>query len=168
MSDSRLQEIMTRAVVGRAERTLTWCHKLPSNQMTQVLGVRVGRIGLSVKTEERQPVAELVVDCDLWCSDGERTKVLRTRCRCVQEVPITLRGEVLGDEEFHLELVGGPRSTGVRVEEEAIYVDFEAMVQVEATALARLWVKAYEFEIPLALVDEAADYDSSASPYGSH
>lgn len=168
MSDSRLQEIMIRAVVGRAERTLTWCHKLAASDAKQVLGVRVGKTAVAVVTEEGQPLAELTVDCDLWCSGGEGTKVIRTRCRCLQEVPVSLRGELLGEAESQIKLVGGPRSTGVRVEGESIYIDFEATVQVQVTALARLWVRAYEAEL---LGPEAADApapECAGRLYGSH
>ncbi len=169
MSDNRLQEIMTRAVVGRTERTLTWCHKLAASDMKQVLGVRVGRTNVSVKGEEGQPVAELMVDCDLWCADGKRTKVLRTRCRSVQEVPVKLRDNLIGEEGYAIELTGTPRSTGVRVDGDSIYVDFEATVQVEVIALARLCVKAYAPDFAADLTgEEASTYDASASPFGSH
>lgn len=173
MSDSRLQEIMIRAVVGRAERTLTWCHMLAASDMKQVLGVRIGKTALAVVTEESQPLAELTVDCDLWCSGEEGTKVLRTRSHCLQEVPVSLQGEVIGQEESRIELISGPRSTGVRVEGESIYIDFEATVQVEVTAQTRLWVRAYDRDQIMgasadALSAPARVAGEARSPYGSH
>ncbi|MFZ5817796.1 MAG: hypothetical protein ACOY93_21290 [Bacillota bacterium] len=168
MSDSRLQEIMTRAVVGRAEQTLTWCHKLAASGMQQVLGVRVGKVTVGVEMEEGRPLAQLTADCDLWCSDGEETKVLHSRCRTVHEVPVSPRGEVLGDLQSQIQLVSGPRSTGVRVEGEWIYIDFEATVQVEMIALARLWVKAFEMDLSPVTGEEWDSSGDSASPYGSH
>lgn len=172
MSDNQLQEIITRAVVGRSERTLTWCHKVTAGDMKQVLGVRVSKTSVQVETEEGQPLAELTLDCDLWCSNGEETKIIHTRCRCAQEVPVRLRGEVLGDMENRIILVGNPRSTGVRVEADSIYVDFEATVEVEVLARARLWIKAYEMDLSSSGeewdLSAASSSDSSYSPYGSH
>lgn len=166
MSDSRLQEIITRAVVGRAERTLTWCHKLVAEGMTHVLGVRVGRTTLTVEAEEGQPLVGLTVDCDLWCRNEEETKVIRTRCRTVHEVPVALRGEILGKSSTGVELVSGPRSTGVRVEGESIYIDVEATVQVEVSALTRLWIRTHDIDLSAS----TPDWDSTGdqSPFGSH
>ncbi|MFZ5827504.1 MAG: hypothetical protein ACOY94_24645 [Bacillota bacterium] len=172
MSDSRLQEIMIRAVVGRAERTLTWRHKLAASGIKQVLGVKVGKTALSVAMEENRPIAELTVDCDLWCSGEAGTKVLRTRCRCLQEVPVSLQGEVTGEAESELELVSGPRSTGIRVEGESIYIDFEATVHVEVTAQTRLWVRAYDRDLfsgdTARAACAAAMSGDVSSPFGSH
>lgn len=170
MSDSRLQEILTRAVVGRAEQSLTWCHKAAAGEMTQVLGVRVGKTAVAVKNQEGTPSAELMVECDLWCSDGEHTKVIRTRSRTVHAVPIALKGEVLGEESLQIALVTPPRSTGVRVEEGTIYADFTATVEVELSALTRLWIRVYDVEYPPGASDwdESATGDTSSSSYGSH
>lgn len=176
MVDSRLQEIVVRAVVGRAERRLAWSHKIVTSDVSQVLGVRLGKAAVAVDMEDDRPHADLTVDCDLWCSSGtetgEETKVLRTRCRAIQEVAVPLRGEVLGDVQNLVELVSGPRSTGVAVEEDGVAIDFEAIVQVEVIAFTRLWVKSYEMDFSgLSLDDD--DWDGSltgesSSPYGSH
>jgi hypothetical protein len=171
VSDSQLQEIICRAVVGRAESTLTWSHTIPSYDARQVLGVRIGRTSATVQFKDGKALARLVMDCDLWCG-GEsdaRTTVMRTRCRCDKEVPMKLKGDVVGDADCHIALVGGPRSTGVRVDNGAIVVDFEATASVEVIALTRLWIKPHELEE----FHSDTDWDFSgtgeiSSPYGSH
>lgn len=170
MSDNRLQEIITRAVVGRGERTLTWCHKIGAEEVKQVLGVRINKTDVECETDEYQPLVELTVDCDLWCSNGSDTKVIHTRCRCLKEVPVRISGQVLGDLQSHVMVVSGPRSMGTRVEGDAIYIDFEATVQAEMIGLSRLWIASYEMELSPCPDDWDLSLSSgdSGSPYGSH
>lgn len=139
-----LLEIMTDAVVGRGEHTLTWCHRVAAPEVTQILGVRIGNVATATRTEQGVPLAELTVDADLWVQSPAGTKVLRTRCRTVHEVPVSLRPSAQGEPIYEVSLVGGPRTTGIRTEGEAIYVDFEATAAVTARGPARYWVRAYQ------------------------
>jgi len=145
-----LLEIMTDAVVGRGEQTLTWCHKVAAPEVTQILGVRIGDVATAVRTDRGLPLAELTVDADLWVQSPSGTKVLRTRCRTVHEVPVSLRKTAQGEPSYELSLIGGPSTTGIRTEGDAVYVDFEAAVAVTATGPARYWVKAYQEAEPAA------------------
>lgn len=170
MSDNRLQEIITRAVVGRTERTVSWCHRMASDDMTQVLGLHISKCDVDCETEEGQTLVQLLLHVDLWCSNGDETKVLRARSRSLQEVPIRLTNEILGDADSHVMLVSGPRSVGVRVEGDLLYIDFEATVQVEVHAVTRLWIASYEMDLSPFTGDwDLSDYSGeSGRLYGSH
>jgi len=74
VSDSRLQEIVTKAVVGRAERRVSWGHSVPAEGVTAVLGVHVTNATVAVKDQDGRPMVDLLVDCDLWCQNGKNTK----------------------------------------------------------------------------------------------
>lgn len=76
MSESRLQEIVTRAVVGRAERRMTWSHTVPAEGVTGVYGVHVTESTAAVKDKDGRPVVDVIVDCDLWCGTNKNTKVI--------------------------------------------------------------------------------------------
>lgn len=75
VSDSRLQEIVTKAVVGRAERRMTWSHTVPAEGVTSVLGVHVTGATVAVKDEGGHPMVDVLVDCDFWCAHQKHTKV---------------------------------------------------------------------------------------------
>ena len=75
MSDSRLQEIVTRAVVGRAERRMSWSHTVPAEGITGVFGVHVTDSTVGVKESNGRPVVDMIVDCDLWCGTQKNTNV---------------------------------------------------------------------------------------------
>lgn len=146
MASSRLQEIISRGVVGRAEQTLTWVHKLAPQGMERVLGLRVGRAELAAALEDDEARVVLTVDCDLWCSGSGGTAVLRTRCQTVHGLPVKIRGPLLGEPDVRAELLSGPRSVGVRVENDAICIDFEAQVAVTVVAESRFVVEVYDLE----------------------
>lgn len=144
MASSRLQEIISRGVVGQEEQTLTWVHQLAPGGMDRVLGVRMGRAEATATLEGEEARVVLTVDCDLWCAGGEGTAVLKTQSRAVHGVPVRIRGPMLGEPEVRAELLSGPRSTGVRVQDDSIHIDFEAQVAVTVIAESRFLVRVYE------------------------
>ena len=137
-----LLEIISEAVVGRAEHTLTWTHTMPADGVVQVLGVRPGPSEARVRTEAGAPQAEVTVDVDLWFLGPDGTRVTRARCQTVQPTPVALRGNLLRDPSYDLQLIGQARTTDVRVEEGALHLDMAVTVEVEARALTRYWVRA--------------------------
>lgn len=145
MSESRLQEIVTKAVVGRAERRVAWGHTVPAEGVTGVLGVHVTNSIVAVKEEDGRPTVDLIVDCDLWCGGDKNTKVIRCSCRNTEVVEIRTHGKVLGDRDWKA-VAGTARATGVKVEDGKVSLQLEADVAVEMSALTRLWVKSYELE----------------------
>ncbi|OTA41252.1 MAG: hypothetical protein A6D92_08450 [Symbiobacterium thermophilum] len=137
-----LLEIISEAVVGRAEHTLTWTHTLPADGVVQVLGVRPGPSKARVRAEGGSPQAEVTVDVDLWFLGQDGTRVTRTRCQTVQPAPVALRGNLLSDPSYDLRLLGNARTTDVRVEDGSVHLDMAVTVEVEARALTRYWVRA--------------------------
>lgn len=137
-----LLEIISEAVVGRAEHTLTWTHTMAADGAVQVLGVRSGQVSCRLRLEGDAPQAELTVDVDLWFLGPEGTRVARARCHTVQPTPVALRGNLLSDPSYEMRLVGNPRTTDVRVEDDVIHLDLAVTVEVEARALTRYWVRA--------------------------
>ncbi|MDB4897587.1 MAG: conserved domain protein glutamate-rich [Firmicutes bacterium] len=75
MSDSRLQEIVTKAVVGRAERRMYWSHTVPAEGVTGVLGVHVTDSSIAVKEKDGRASVDVIVDLDLWCGNPKHTKM---------------------------------------------------------------------------------------------
>jgi hypothetical protein len=146
VSESRLQEIVTRAVVGRAERRMTWSHTVPAESITDVLGVRVTDWTVSVKEHDGKAVVELVADCDLWCGNRKQTKVMHCNSRHSEVFAVRTSGKVLGESNLRVRLGEAPRATGVKVENGQISVSLEGEATVEMSALARVWVKAYDLE----------------------
>lgn len=137
-----LQEIMTQAVVGRAERTLSWFHQLDASDVKQVLGVRIGKSTVEGTWKEGRVQVEITSDCDLWCTDGTATRVIRIRCRTTHQLELALKGEVVGDLDCSIQLISGPRSTGVRIEGSSLTLDLEATIATELIGLAKLWIEA--------------------------
>lgn len=137
-----LLEIISEAVVGRGEVTLNWSHQVAAQDVSQVLGVRVGQASCTLRHEGNAPQADITLEADLWCLGSAGTAVLHTRSHTVQEASVALRGTLVSEPSYHLRLVGAPRATGVRVEGETIHVDFTATAEVEARALTRYWVRA--------------------------
>ncbi|WP_374713729.1 hypothetical protein [Symbiobacterium terraclitae] len=137
-----LLEIISEAVVGRGEVTLNWSHQVTAQDVSQVLGVRVGQASCELRHDASSPQAEVTLEADLWCLGSTGSSVLHTRSHTVQEVSVAVRGTLVSDPSYHVRLVGNPRATGVRVEGETIHVDFTATVEVEARALTRYWVRA--------------------------
>ncbi|MFO7274330.1 MAG: hypothetical protein DIU55_005625 [Bacillota bacterium] len=143
-----LVEIISEAVLGRAEHTLTWTHALPAEGAVQVLGVRLGPAACTLRTEGEDPQAEVAVDVDLWLLGPDGTRVARTRCETVQPVPVTVQGNLLNDPTYELQIVGDPRATDARVEGGAIHLDLAVTIEVEARALSRYWVRAEDHVPP--------------------
>lgn len=164
MSDSRLQEIVTRAVVGRAERRVAWGHTVPAEGITGVLGVHVTDSQVSVKESGSPTVVEVTVDCDLWCGNPKNTRVLRCTSRHTANMNIRTVGQLLGEAEVRGAMIGTARATGVQIGSGEITLNLEADIAVEMNALSRIWVKAYDLEDD-ALSD--LDDDSSGSSSGS-
>lgn len=146
MSDSRVQEIVTKAVVGRAEHRVTWGHTVPAEGVTGVLGVHVTNSTVSVKDEDGRPTVDLIVDCDLWCGSAKQTRVLRCTCRNSESVQLHTVGKILGDRDMRASVLGAARATGVSVADGKVTLQLEADVAVEMSAVTRLWVKAYDFD----------------------
>ena len=144
VSNSRLQEIITKAVVGRAGRRIAWGHSLAADGITNVLGVHVSDTTVNVKDQSGRPVIELIAQCELWCSDGKGTRVMSTQISCEEEINLQVEGEVLGDSTVRVGLVGEARSTAVSVAEGVVMLSLEADMAVEMTALTRMWIQAYE------------------------
>lgn len=165
MSDSRLQEIVTRAVVGRAERRMTWSHTVPAEGVSGVLGVHVSDSTVAVKESDGRTVVDVIVDCDLWCGSSKSTKVLRCTCRNTETTKVRTAGTVLGEREVRGRLLGAPRATGVDVAGGKVTIHMEAEYVVEMSALARMWVKAYDLEEEV-LVD-LDDPDTEGTGTGS-
>lgn len=163
MSESRLQEIVTRAVVGRAERRMTWGHTVPAEGITDVLGVRVTDWTVSVKEQDGKAVVELVTDCDLWCGNRKQTRVMHCNSRHSEVFAVRTAGKVLGESNLRVRLGDAPRATGVKVENGQITISLEGEAAVEMSALARVWVKAYDLEEDVLEGLDASEEESSSS-----
>lgn len=162
MSDTRLQEIVTKAVVGRAERRMTWSHTVPAEGITGVYGVHVTDSAVAIKESNGRPVVDVLADCDLWCGTSKHTKVIRCSCRGTEIMDVRTVGHVLGDLDLSAKLPGRVRATGVSVGDGGITLTLEADVVVEMSALSRLWVKAYDMDDEV-LSDLEGSSDSSDS-----
>ncbi len=166
MSDSRLQEIVTKAVVGRAERRMTWSHTVPAERVTGVLGVHVTDCSVAVKEQDGKAAVDVIVDCDLWCGSKKDTKVVRCTCRHTEAVDVRTVGWVLGKSQLNVRLLGPARATDVEVVDGQVVLSMEADVLVEKSAMARLWVRAFNME-PDVLQDLDDPGDESGSESGS-
>lgn len=156
MSDSRLQEIVTKAVVGRAERRINWTHAVPAEGVTGVLGVHVTNCAVAV-TEADGSEVQVLAEIDLWCAGGNSTKVIRCTARHPEAVVMQTLGPALGEPEFSARLVGSVEATGVSVGEDQITVNLAATVLLEMSAVTRLWVRSYNIED--ATLDDVEDPD---------
>lgn len=161
MSESRLQEIVTKAVVGRAERRVAWGHAVPAEGVTGVLGVHVTNSAVAVKEENGRPVVDLLADCDLWVATEKSTKVLRCTCRNTATLDVGIHGRVLGDQDLRAALLGAARAVGVKVSDGKVNLQLEADVSVEIAALTRMWIKAYDLD------DDDQDQVDASSDGGS-
>ncbi|MGE5673755.1 MAG: outer spore coat protein CotE [Mycobacterium leprae] len=161
MSESRLQEIFARSVVGRAEHRMHWRHTVPAEGITGVLGVHITDARVEAKEEHGHAAISIVIDADVWCGNQRNTKILRVSCPNTDLVDIRTHGHVLGDTNLRAELIRRPRATGVRVAEGEIVISLEADIEVEMTALARLWVKVYD-------VEETTIEDATESTESTH
>jgi hypothetical protein len=165
VSEGRLQEIVTKAVVGRAERRVSWTHTVPADGVTGVFGVHVTGYELEVEMVDGRPVVTIAVDADLWVGTGGLTKILRIHGEQTEGVNVRTVGKVLGQREIRARLVGPARATGVDVQNGTVHLNLDAELVVEMSATARLMVRAFD------LKEEAEGEiwigDSSGSSSGS-
>jgi len=104
----------------------------------------------------------MIVDCDLWCGTHKHTKVVRCTCRGSETMEVKTVGQVLGDLDLGVRLIGGARATGVTMGDGQITLSLEADVVVEMNALARMWVKAYDLE-GMEILGDLEDLSTSSS-----
>jgi hypothetical protein len=146
VSEGRLQEIVTKAVVGRAERQVKWTQMVPADGVTGVYGVHVTGYEIEVEVAEGRPIVTLSVEADLWCGTGGATKILRVFGEHTEAVNIRTIGKVLGGREIRARLVGPAKATGVDVQNGMIRLGLEAGLVLEMSGTTRLSVRAYEVE----------------------
>ncbi|MEW8977990.1 MAG: hypothetical protein AB2385_06250 [Symbiobacterium sp.] len=144
MSSIRLQEIMTRAVVGRTDRRVVWSHSAPAEGVECVLGVHVSNTSLAVEPGAQGPEVKLTALCDVWCDTGNGTRVERLTCTHTEPAAVPVVAQVVGEVETCGRLVGGVRCTSAEVRSGRIEVTLESHIALEATGRARIWVKAYD------------------------
>lgn len=153
MSEGRLQEIVTKAVVGRAERQVKWTQTVPADGVTGVYGVHVTGSEIDVELADGRPVVTCTVQADLWCATGGATKIIRAHAEHTEGVNIRTAGQILGQREIRARLVGPAKATGVDVQNGAIRLALTADLVMEMSATTRLAVRAYD-------VEEEAEADS--------
>ncbi|MBP2017829.1 hypothetical protein J2Z79_001214 [Symbiobacterium terraclitae] len=159
MSSIRLQEIVTRAVVGRCDRRVVWSRSAPAEDADCVLGVHVSSTAVTVEPGAEGPEVHLTAVCEVWCGTADRTRVERLTCTHAEPANVPLIAQVVGDVETTCKLVGGVRCVEAEVRDGLIQVTLESRIALEAVGRARLWVKAYDL-----LTDgEVEDLDSSVS-----
>lgn len=144
MSDIRLQEIVTRAVVGRGDHRVVWSHAAPAEGADNVLGVHVSKFSLSVEDGDGEPTVRVSATLELWCTSGAESRVHRITCTHRQPTPIRLNARVVGETEVTATLVRGVRCTEADVRDGELNLTMEADVVVEVSGMARFWVKAYD------------------------
>lgn len=145
MSDSRLQELIARAVCGRAESRLSLVDVLPT-EAAEVLGVRVTGARVRAGHEAHEIRVEIVVEYDCWCADDDSTWI--TKGKGVLDGPIHLHrlARPLGETELTCKLLGLPSCKRFRLSDDRITVDLSATVLVEQVGMSRFWVKAFDVD----------------------
>lgn len=166
MAETKLQEIVTKAVVGRAERRVTWSHTHQAEGVTGVLGVHVTDCTVALKGDG--PTVELSVDCDLWCTGPKNTKVMRCTCKNSEAIEMRTWGKVLGDRDWKVTLLGDAEAVDVQVNDGKIALKLQANLAVEMSALTRLWVKSYDLEEEYDDLEEASDVSSDSRSGSSY
>jgi hypothetical protein len=167
VSEGRLQEIVTKAVVGRAERQVKWTQTVPADGVTGVYGVHVTGYEIEVELADGRPIVTLSVEADLWCGTGGSTKILRVFAEHTEGVNVRTMGKVLGSREIRARLVGPVKATGVDVQNGTIRLGLEAGLVLEMSGTTRLSVRAFEVEDQSGEVESWADEsDSSSSSSG--
>lgn len=161
MSEGRLQEIVTKAVVGRAERQVKWTHTVPADGVTGVYGVHVTGYEIEVELADGRPVVNCTVQADLWCGTGGATKIMRVQAEHTEGVNVRTVGKILGQREIRARLVGPAKVTGVDVQNGAIHLGLVADLVVELSGTTRLAVRAFDVD------DEAGETDSWTDASGS-
>jgi hypothetical protein len=163
VSDSRLLEIVARAVVGRAERRVTWSHTVAADGVTGVLGVHITDSAVAIKEKDGKAVVDVLVDCDLWCGSKKQTKVLRSTSRHTETVNIRSTGTLIGECEMNAKLAGLARATGVEIGEDGVTIQMELDVSVEMAGMTRMLVRAYDLGVDLEDVDDLEGESGSDS-----
>lgn len=146
MSEGRLQEIVTKAVVGRAERQVKWTQTVPADGVTGVYGVHVTGYEIEVELVDGRPVVNCTVQADLWCGTGGATKIMRVQADHTEGVTVRTVGRVLGQREIRARLVGPAKVTGVEVQNGTIHLGLVAELVVELSGTTRLAVRAFDVE----------------------
>lgn len=159
MSDIRLQEIVTRTVVGRGDRRVVWSYSAPAEGADSVLGVHVSNVCVEVE-EDCERAVRLQATCDLWCAIGDETRVHRVVCIHHEPVEVEMTARVIGETVAQATLMRGARCIQADVQEDQLTMTLEATIALEVIGLARLWIKTYD------LVDGLAEYDESADSLG--
>jgi hypothetical protein len=168
VSEGRLQEIVTKAVVGRAERQVKWTQTVPADGVTGVYGVHVTGYEIEVELSEGRPVVNLMVDADLWCGTGNTTKIMRVHAEHTEGVNVRTVGKILGQREIRARLVGPAKATGVEVQNGAINLDLTADLVIELSGTTRLAIRAFDVvEVEAAEADSWREESSSGSSSSS-
>jgi len=159
LSSIRLQEIVTRAVVGRCDHRVVWSRSAPAKDAECVLGVHVSSTDVTVEPGPEGPEVRLTAVCEVWCGTADGTRVERLSCTHAEPANVPLVAQVVGEVETTGRLIGGVRCIEAEVRDGLIQVTLESRIALEVTGRARLWVKAYDL-----LADgEIEDLDSSVS-----
>lgn len=167
MSDIRLHEIVTRAVVGRGDRRVVWSHTASAEGADSVLGVHLSDVRLSVEDESGEAQLRLSVTCDLWCTHGDETRVQRLTCSHTEPAAINLDARVVGETETMASLVRSARCTQAEVTDGQLVVGLEATAAVEVTGLARFWIKTYDLVAGLDASGESIESVGESSSFSS-
>ncbi len=157
MSSIRLQEIMTRAVVGRCDRRVVWTHTAPADGTDCVLGVHVSHPQVTVEDGAEGPQVRLSAVCEVWCSAGDETRVQRIACTHAEPAAVPLVARVVGETETTGRLLRGARCLEAEVRDGLFHLTLEMHVALETVGMARLWVKAFD------LLEDGADLDAYSS-----
>lgn len=166
MSEGRLQEIVTKAVVGRAERQVKWTQTVPADGVTGVYGVHVTGFEIEVELVDGRPVVNCTVQADLWCGTSGTTKILRVQAEHTEGVHVRTHGKILGQREIRARLVGPARVTGVDVQNGAIHLGLVLELVVELSGTTRLAVRAFDLDEERGETDSWSN-DASGSGSGS-
>lgn len=157
MSSIRLQEIITRAVVGRCDRRVVWTHTAPADGAECVLGVHVSSPQLTVEGGPGGPQVRLVAVCEVWCAAGDETRVERITCTHTEPADVPLVAQVVGETQTAGRLLRGARCLEAEVRDGLFHLTVETHIALEAVGMARLWVKAFD------LREDGAEFDSFSS-----
>ncbi len=163
MSDIRLQEIVTRAVVGRGDRRVVWSHTSPADGAENVLGVHIGDTGLSVVEEDGAAAVRLTAVIDLWLGFGDETRVRRLTSTHSEPAAVQVVARVVGETETRGELLRSLRCVKADISDGQIVLTLETDVALETTGLARFWIKTYDLEDELGTCTGSDSYSESSS-----
>lgn len=182
MSDIRLQEIVTRAVVGRGDHRVVWSHAVPAEGADNVLGVHVSKFSLSVEDGDGAAIVQVSATCDLWCTSGVESRVHRLTSTHREPAQVRMTARIVGETELTASLARGVRCIQAEVQDGQLSLTLEADVVLEVSGMARFWVKAYDLSNELdggetgdslgetsssSASESSSDYDRSHEESGS-